>query len=119
MQQLKTVNELKSSIEKKIFYLLYILWIFVALIVVYQIDIANKKYQIKQQKIQNTFQIYFSQFSEKLSIIATSRNFTYFLNASTITQKKLVEKILARMSSLNEFGVIGIEIIKRPLFSSI
>lgn len=107
------INKIKSAIEKTIIFSACLVLAFALL----SMSIAHHKVQLNkakfnEQKINNTLDVYRSNLSQQLAIIASSTIFVDYLNSGEISRNNLLPQFLYQIKNLNTPSIIGMSIEK-------
>lgn len=110
--KIKNISDLKKSINKSTM----IIFIAIFCSVLTGLNITHNKFKAKrahlsEQEIKSAGEIFKSNLSEKLSIIASSTVFLDFLRSGEITRSNLYPELLGQISSLKAKTISGMEIL--------
>lgn len=118
--KIKKIDELKKSINKSTILIFFV--IFSSAMAGFYIThnkFIQKRALLNKQEINSAGDIFKSNLSEKLSIVASSPVFLDYLTSGEITRKRLYSQLLEQISPLKVKSISGMEILnnnKKPIF---
>lgn len=111
MMKIDTISDLKKFINKStIIVFTGILFSVLTGLSITHNKFITKRSLLNEQQIKSAGEVFKSNLSEKLSIIASSTVFQDYLRSGEVTRNKLYPQFLEQISSLNAKEIIGMEI---------